>query len=178
MTQRPLRNDKLHRMEFITSMYKKIIYIDLDRTFLDYDAAIKSALNRFPAQPFPQSRIGFFRDLKPYRDAINAVLELDNRDDIDVYFLTAPSVLNLHCYTEKVECIVRLLGDEWAERVIISTRKDLCIGDLLIDDCEVGAGQEVWQERGKLIKCAVSPEVETGDFYDWSEANSVIKRFL
>ena len=54
-----------------------------------------------------------------------------------------------HSYTGKREWIQKIFGD-WADKKLILThRKDLCIGDYLIDDNYKGRGQEFF--KGQLI---------------------------
>lgn len=117
----------------------KIVHIDLDNTIMDYRKAHKLSLQYNPGQPYPQSQVGFFYNLVPFDYAMYSVIELMKK--YDVYFLTAPSVKNPLCYTEKRLSIEKWFGLEACNKLIISPRKDLVIGDYLIDDQSDSHGQ-------------------------------------
>ena len=69
--------------------------------------------------------------------------------DMEPYILTAPSVHNPLCYTEKRVWVEQHLGMSMVNRLIISPDKSLLRGDYLIDDHASGSGQEEFQ--GELI---------------------------
>lgn len=110
-----------------------LIYIDMDNTLFDYDQANASALLTNPKQPFPQSQVGFFLGLEPLPGAIDAYFLLKAMGH-RVMFLTAPSVLNPACYTEKRMSIEKHFGLQACYDLIIAHDKSLLIGDMLIDD--------------------------------------------
>ena len=119
-----------------------IVYIDMDGVLCDYNAAKNEALQRNPEQKFPQSEIGFFENLNPIENAIESINYLKSIEHIDVYILTAPSVKNPHCYTEKRIWIEKHLGIDMTEKLIITANKGLNKGEYLIDDHISGKGQE------------------------------------
>lgn len=80
---------------------KKIIYIDMDDVLCDFKSAYENAILENSGMKFPQSQYDFFRNLKPIKNSIEAVLYLDAQDKFEIYFLTAPSIRNPLCYTEK-----------------------------------------------------------------------------
>ena len=121
---------------------KKIIYIDMDDVLCHFSKAQKKALVENPAIGFPQSQYGFFRKLEPIEGAIDGVDYLLKQEKFDVYILTAPSIHNPSCYTEKREWVEEYLGMEMVKRLIISPHKGLNKGDFLIDDHIFGKGQE------------------------------------
>jgi len=113
-------------------MQKKIIYIDMDDTLCDYKGAfIKKAIEN-PGTQFPQSIYGFFANLKPIPGAIEAFNELSIH--YDVYIATRPSYMNPLSYTEKRVWVEKYLGLEACKKMFLAPRKDLLIGDYLIDD--------------------------------------------
>lgn len=127
----------------------KVIYIDMDNVLCNFSKAYHKALLENPEIKFPQSQYGFFRDLEPIIDSIEAVEFLDAQDDFSVYFLTAPSIKNPLCYTEKRLWIEDKFGLEMVQQLIISPNKGLNKGDYLIDDHQSGKGQESFE--GELI---------------------------
>lgn len=98
--------------------------------------------------PYPQSTLGFFYNLLPIDGAIDALHELESIGH-DVNIATAPSIMNPHCWTEKALWVEHHLGKSWLNKLIITVRKDLLIGDFLIDDNISGRGQDKF--RGELI---------------------------
>lgn len=130
-------------------MKKPILYIDMDDVLCQFTAAQTAALQQNPAIGFPQSQYGFFRKLEPMQDAISAVRQLRESQLFEVYILTAPSIRNPLCYSEKREWVEEHLGMEMVERLIISPNKGLNKGNYLIDDHTSGRGQEHFE--GQLI---------------------------
>jgi 5'-nucleotidase len=110
--------------------YKKFrIYIDMDRTLVDYD---KGFAARRAVQEFPQSKEGFWYNLAPMPGAIESFNYLF--DKYDVWILTRPSFHNLNCYTEKAKWVRDNLGFEAQKKTILCGDKSLVKGHYLIDD--------------------------------------------
>lgn len=128
---------------------KHIIYIDLDDTLCDYKSSYDAARRLRPDILYPQSQEGFFLNLPPYENAIETASWLFEQPEFLVLLLTAPSVHNPLCYTEKRLWVERHFGFEHCHRLIISAHKGLSMGDYLIDDKTAGFGQEDFQ--GQLI---------------------------
>jgi 5'(3')-deoxyribonucleotidase len=126
-----------------------IVYIDMDDVLCEYSKEIESKLKQFPEISFPQSQLGFFANLTPIADAIESVKHLIESNKFTPYILTAPSILNPHCYTEKRIWIEKHFGLDFVDRLIISSNKALLKGDVLIDDYTEGRGQENFD--GQLI---------------------------
>ncbi len=133
---------------------KTIIYVDLDDTLCDYKGAFECLKESSPEIAFPQSQQGFYEGLKPLSDAIGAFHWLCKQAQFDVYILTAPSIYNPLCYSEKRRWVEQHLGIEHVHRLIISYHKNLLIGDYLIDDKAEGRGQESFE--GELIHFGAS----------------------
>lgn len=76
------------------------------------------------------------------KDAIDVFKWLNNQSRIEVYILTAPSIYNPHCYSEKRIWVEQQLGFKYVDKLIISFHKNLLKGHYLIDDCKEGRGQE------------------------------------
>jgi len=129
---------------------KKIIFIDMDDTLFDYKGAYLQAKNNYPQIEFPQSQPGFFVGLRLLPGAKEAMNFFLLSNEYDPYILTAPSVMNPHCYTEKRLSVERELGYIFAERLFICPDKSLARGDILIDDMISGRGQESF--NGQLIQ--------------------------
>ena len=129
---------------------RQIIYLDMDHTLCDYNATYEAYKTKFPEIKYPQSIEGFFRCIEPIDGAIEVFQWLNSQESFDVYILTAPSVKNPHCYSEKRLWVEEYLGTEAVNCLIITPNKGLNKGHYLIDDQINGAGQENFE--GKLIQ--------------------------
>jgi 5'(3')-deoxyribonucleotidase len=69
--------------------------------------------------------------------------------DYEPYILTAPSVKNPLCYTEKRIWVEEKFGLNFVPNLIICANKGLLKGDVLVDDNIEGKGQENFD--GRLI---------------------------
>lgn len=77
---------------------------------------------------------GLFSSAKPVPGAIDALKELHNSGDVDIYFLTDPLDIG-SAYQEKIEWVRRYLPFIEGRRVIASPVKHLFKGHILHDDC-------------------------------------------
>lgn len=145
----------------------KILYIDMDDVLCDFVGAYTSAKQQNPNLTYPQSIQGFWLGLKPIEGAVQAFNTLFNHPSFDTYILTAPSVLNPICYTEKRLWVEKHLGLEAVHRLIISPNKALNIGHYLVDDYAEGKGQEAFV--GELVHFG------SAGFSDW---DAVLKHLL
>jgi len=92
---------------------QKILYIDMDDVLCDYAIAYQSIKDQQPEVKFPQSVPGFFENLKPMDNAVTSFIDLTHR--YDVHKLSAPSVFNPLCYTEKRIWVENHLGFEFTQ---------------------------------------------------------------
>lgn len=130
-------------------MEKKIIYIDMDDVLCNYTELHREKLKKEPNIKYPQSQYGFFRKLEAKEGAIESLNYLRSQNIFDLYILTAPSVKNPLCYSEKREWVEEKLGIDMVNRLIITPNKGLNKGNYLIDDHRKGKGQENFE--GELI---------------------------
>lgn len=137
-----------------------IVYLDMDDVLCNFKEAHAKALSANPSIQFPQSQYGFFLNLMPKEGAIDAVAAFEASSNYDVYILTAPSLKNPLCYTEKRAWVEKWLGFSMVEKLIISPNKSLLNGDILIDDNVSGKGQEGFE--GRLIQFG------SKQFPDWA----------
>jgi len=129
---------------------KKIIYIDMDDTLCDLQAAAIQAKEQNPKMPYPQAEYGFYANLAPLNGAVEAIETIYESNEYEPWILTAPSLVNPMCYTEKRVWVENYIGMKMVERLIISPDKSLLKGDYLIDDNVRGRGQEKFD--GELIQ--------------------------
>ena len=126
-----------------------IIYIDMDDVLCDFTGAHKAARSQNQNMIYPQSQYGFFTNLAPLPNSIESVKALIASENYDPYILTAPSIKNPLCYTEKRIWIEKHFGIDFVNKLIISPNKSLLKGDYLIDDNVSGKGQEGFE--GKVL---------------------------
>lgn len=148
-------------------MKKKIVYIDMDDTLCDLQAAAKAAKERNPKMPYPQAEYGFYANFDPLPGAIEAVSKLYDSEEYEPWILTAPSLVNPLCYTEKRVWVEKHLGMQMVERLIISPNKALLKGYYLIDDNIEGKGQEGFE--GILIQYGSSGYQSWNSILDFFE---------
>jgi len=149
---------------------KKILYIDMDDVLADFLKSYHHHVKMNPAIQFPQATYGFFSELEPIPNAIESVKKLIADEQFDVYVLTAPSVRNPMCYTEKRLWIEKYFGLEFCERLIICSNKGLIKGDFLIDDYASGKGQEHFQ--GELLHFGPKAKYPT-----WADILEVLNNY-
>lgn len=137
------------------------INIDMDNTLLDFKSPYDRARSLHPEQPYPQSQYGFFANLELLPLADLAYKYFTQWRDHEVYFLSAPSVHNPMCYTEKRISIEKHFGFDACENLILACDKSLIRGDMLIDDRVDSNKQNEFQ--GELVHFG------SDKFPDWAQ---------
>jgi 5'-nucleotidase len=134
---------------------KKILYIDLDNTIVDFRSGIKrlhkSHVVKFDGRLDEVPHI--FSIMHPMKGAIKAYKELDKL--YDTYILSTAPWLNPQAWRDKVEWVHHHLGVEEGspayKRLILSHHKNLNRGDFLVDDRPNNGASEFegkWLEFG------------------------------
>lgn len=127
-------------------MRKKILYLDMDGVIADFDAAIKAicpdleTADTFPDYETRADKVDeiveanptLFNDLKPIEGGIEAVKYLFTI--YEVYFLSTPMWNVPESFMGKRIWLDKHFGELAKKRLILTHRKDLAIGDLLVDD--------------------------------------------
>ncbi|XP_022445365.1 5'(3')-deoxyribonucleotidase, cytosolic type isoform X1 [Delphinapterus leucas] len=85
---------------------------------------------------------GFFLDLEPIPGALEAMREMNDMQDTEVFICTSPLMKYDHCVHEKYHWVEKHLGPQFVERIILTRDKTVVLGDLLIDDKDTIQGQE------------------------------------
>ena len=131
-----------------------------------------SAMNSHPSRnqpPYdldPDTIPGLFRNLEPIKDAIASVNKLLNSDKYEVYILSTAPWNNPSAWTDKRLWIEEQFGDKINRKLILTHRKDLVKGDILIDDRPNNGAKDFegqWLQYGSEI------------YPDW---NSILKYLL
>lgn len=141
----------------------------MDDTIFDFKGEFE---RRKHEHEFPQSKYGFFLNLKPLPDAISSVKRL--MEDHDVWFATRPSFYNPMSYTEKRVCIENHFGFDAVSKLILIPDKSLLKGDVLIDD-SISDGQLEFE--GTLIRFGsdgINEMAENGELYKESKNSAIV----
>lgn len=131
-------------------MNKKILYIDMDGVVADFDGMIREIYPEFDNHPEEEKSTVidevvynndyFFIDLIP----ISGSKEIVNKlfDMFEVYFLSTPMWDVPNSFSHKRIWLEQHYGENAKKKLILTHRKDLNIGDFLIDDrLKNGAGE-------------------------------------
>jgi len=114
----------------------KILHIDLDGVIADFISAMHShSLRKTPPyDEHPDTIPHIFSNLKPIEGAITSVQQLLNSEKYEVYFLSTAPWNNPSAWTDKRLWLENQFGESINRRLILTHRKDLIKGDILIDD--------------------------------------------
>jgi 5'(3')-deoxyribonucleotidase len=132
---------------------KKIIYVDMDETICSFHGGIAKLATKLylgegdnyeerskMVDEICQKNPMIFHDLEPLPGAIEGVKHLMKY--YDVYFLSTPMWNVPESFTGKRIWIEKHFNEQAEKRLILTHRKDLNIGDYLIDDrTKNGAGE-------------------------------------
>ena len=146
----------------------KLLFIDLDGVVADFVSAMNTHPKKeiSPYDEHPDTIPHIFRDLKPIKGAIKAVNILLDATNYNVYFLSTAPWDNPSAWTDKRLWIEEQFGEKINRRLILTHRKDLVKGDILIDDRPSNGAKDF---EGKWIHFG------SEKFPDWS---SVIRHLL
>jgi 5'-nucleotidase len=126
---------------------KKILYVDMDgvlanfdKKVLEIDPTIVSLSFNEPNYEERSIKVGevminnprLFKDLEPIPGSIEAVKRL--WPYYDILFLSTPCWFVPESFMDKMIWIHEHFGDDAANRLILSQRKELSMGDYLVDD--------------------------------------------
>jgi 5'(3')-deoxyribonucleotidase len=142
---------------------KKIIYIDMDGTVVDFKSGIDelTEIERKQYEGNEDDHPEIFSKMKPVSGAIDTISKLNTK--YDLYLLSTAPWDNPNAWKHKREWVGKYFGNEegsifW-KRLILSHHKNLNKGAYLIDDNPDRNGADKFQ--GKLIHFA------SEEYPDW-----------
>ena len=119
-------------------MEKKIVYVDMDNTIVDFKSGIKTLpkcdIKEYKGREDEHPYI--FTLMDPIKDSIESVKELNKK--YDLYILSTAPWENSNAWKQKRDWIGKYFGDKkkdvFYKKLILSHYKNLNSGDYLIDD--------------------------------------------
>ena len=126
---------------------KKILYLDMDGVLVDLETNIQNHFKEYPYQKhlyknFPDLINNIFLDPPPIEGAIEAVKKLEESGKYDLFIATAAPWGNHQSGAHKRIWIEKYFGKFFKKKMFITHRKDMLMGDYLIDDRTTnGAGE-------------------------------------
>jgi len=149
---------------------KKIIYIDMDGVLVDLEKSINKF---FELHPYLKERYknnpdhiqGLFRNPPPIEGAIEAVKKLHESGKYELFIATSAPWGNPVSASDKRFWIEDHFGKLFHKKMFVTHRKDLLMGDYLIDDrTKNGAGEF----SGELLQFGMNWETgEVGPYPNW-----------
>lgn len=112
----------------------KTIFFDMDGVLVEFNSALRhiddETIRRYEGhyQDIP----GFFALMDPMPGAIEAVRKLSQH--YEVFILSTAPWKNPSSWSDKRIWVEKFFGDIFFKRIILTHRKDLVMGDYLIDD--------------------------------------------
>lgn len=150
---------------------RKILYIDLDNTLVDFqsgiDALAPDVRARFSGGY--KNAPGIFALMRPLPGALEAYRQLASK--FDTYILSTAPWNNASAWHDKVLWVQKHLGLESEaiayKRLILSHHKNLNRGDFLVDDRDRNGAAEF---EGEWLQLGVDP-----DFPDWAAVKGYLR---
>jgi 5'-nucleotidase len=157
---------------------KRIVHIDMDGVIVDFGKAIKTFFKDHPHlhgryESCPDHIQGLFRNAPPKEGAIDAIKKLHASGKYDLFIATSAPWGNPSSAADKRFWIEDHFGTLFHKRMFITHRKDLLVGDYLIDDrTKNGAGEF----KGELLQFGVNYEDgKVGPYPTW---DSILDKLL
>ena len=157
---------------------KKIVYIDMDGVLVNFGVAIQDWFEKHPHlieryKDNPDHIQGLFRNPPPLEGAIEAVKKLAESGKYELFIATSAPWGNAGSAMDKRFWIEDYFGTLFHKRMFVTHRKDLLLGDYLIDDrTKNGAGEF----SGELLQFGVN--WENGIESEYPNWDSILDRLL
>jgi len=157
---------------------KKIVWIDMDGVLVDLGSNFEKWFDENPNlvkkyKSCPDHIPGIFRDPEPIEGAVEAIQTLYDSGKYDLHIATAAPWGNPYSSTDKRFWIEKYFGKIFHKKLTITHRKDLLMGDYLIDDRLANGAKDF---KGELLRFGWDYEKEMwNDYPNW---NSILEVLL
>ena len=143
----------------------------MDGVLVDLDAQMKLLLGLPQNKKYvdtPDHIHGVFRDAPPLEDSISAVHKLYDSDKYDMFIATSEPWSNPQSAVDKRYWMEKYFGEMFYKKMFITHRKDLLVGDYLIDDRPTMNGADKF--KGELLDFGWNyMENKWNTFYKWEK---------
>jgi 5'-nucleotidase len=155
----------------------KKLLIDMDGVLVDFGKKVNEIdLDDTISMHFkksPDEIEGVFRDLEPLKNAVKSVIKLHESGKYDLFIATTAPWNNPSSFSDKRIWIEEHFGEIFKKKLFITHRKDLLMGDYLIDDRLANGAADF---KGELIHFGWNYETQSwNDYKDW---DSVLKKLM
>ena len=157
---------------------KKIVYIDMDGVLVNLGYEIQKWFDNHPQlvdryEDCPDHIQGIFRNPPPIQGAIDAIEKLHESGKYELFIATSAPWGNPSAAMEKRFWIEDHFGTLFHKRMFITHRKDLFMGDYLIDDRTANGAGEF---SGEHLQFGTSYETGLdGEYPTW---DNILKKLL
>ena len=156
---------------------KKIVFIDMDGVIVDFGHEVNKVKNDLNVpihlKSSPDQIDGIFKNPPPVDGAIESINKLNDSNLYDLFIATTAPWNNPSSFTDKRLWIEKYFGNLFKKKMFITNRKDMLIGDFLIDD-RLANGAENF--NGKLLRFGWDYEKKKWNEYkNW---NSILKLLI
>tara|TARA_B100000575_G_scaffold148723_1_gene118630 strand:+ start:4090 stop:4563 length:474 start_codon:yes stop_codon:yes gene_type:complete len=156
----------------------KTVFIDMDGVIVNLSENIRIWFSTHPHLKkkyinFPDHIPGIFRDPLPIKGSIKSIQILHESSKYDLFIATSSPWGNPGASTDKRYWIEKYFGTIFHKKLFITHRKDLLIGDFLIDD-RLKNGAEKF--NGELLRFGV--DWQTGEKNQYPDWDSILKKLL
>lgn len=147
------------------------VLVDLDRAIGEWFSSHPELIAKY--ENHPDHIPGIYRFPLPIKGAISAVKKLAESGKYDMFIATTAAWGNPEGATDKRYWIEQHFGDLFHKKMFITHRKDMLIGDYLIDDRKKNGAENF---KGELLHFGWNYENQTWNEYpSW---DSILEKLL
>ena len=150
----------------------------MDGVLVNFEEAMNDCYNNNPEfkeiyKNNPDEIPGIFKDPNPIEGAIESVNKLAESGKYDLFIATTATWNNPEAAMHKRLWIEKYFGDLFKKKMMITHRKDLLLGDYLIDDRPKNGAEDF---KGELLSFGRSYEKKEWNAYrTWDD---ILKKLL